>query len=115
MESAVVQRIRKVAESKGLSVTALSKMLGVVQQTLNRQISGDGAMPLSTIDKFLSCFPEISAEWLLRGEGAMIKGDNEAKVESGRKFVVCVDENGFLKLDKVGYKTNHENPNKIGI
>ena len=96
MESAIVQRIRKVAESKGLSVTALSKMLGIVQQTLNRQISGDGAMPLSTIDKFLSCFPEISAEWLLRGEGEMIKSANympksfDAKIE--------IDNEGCLKI-----------------
>ena len=96
MESAIVQRIRKVAESKGLSVTALSKMLGIVQQTLNRQISGDGAMPLSTIDKFLSCFPEISAEWLLLGEGTMMKGANyipksfDAKIE--------IDNEGCLKI-----------------
>lgn len=96
MESIIVQRIRKVAELKGLSVTALSKMLGVVQQTLNRQISGDGAMPLSTIDKFLSCFPEISAEWLLRGEGEMIKSANympksfDARIE--------IDNEGCLKI-----------------
>lgn len=101
MEGVIVQRIRKVAESKGLSVTALSKIIGVVQQTLNRQISGDGAMPLSTVDKFLSSFPEISAEWLLRGEGEMIKGEDKANGRCDeRKFVVCVDKNGFLKLEE---------------
>lgn len=96
MEDVIVQRIRKVVESKGLSVTALSKIIGVVQQTLNRQISGDGAMPLSTVDKFLSSFPEISAEWLLRGEGEMMKGANyipksfDAKIE--------IDNEGCLKI-----------------
>lgn len=89
MESEVIQRIRKVIESRGMSVTALSKALGIVQQTLNRQMSGDGAMPLLTVDKFLSYFPDISAEWLLRGEGEMIKGVNcmpksfDAKIEIG--------------------------------
>lgn len=92
MESEVIQRIRKVIESRGMSVTALSKALGIVQQTLNRQMSGDGAMPLLTVDKFLSYFPDISAEWLLRGEGAMIKGERvnndfpksfDAKIEIG--------------------------------
>lgn len=67
MESEVIQRIKHVIELKGMSVTALSKNLGIVQQTLNRQISGDSAMSLLTIDKFLSCFPDVSSEWLLRG------------------------------------------------
>lgn len=53
-------------------------------------------MPLSTVDKFLSSFPEISAEWLLRGEGEMIKGKNympksfDAKIE--------IDNEGCLKI-----------------
>lgn len=99
MESEVIQRIKHVIELKGMSVTALSKKLGIVQQTLNRQISGDSAMSLLTIDKFLSCFPDVSSEWLLRGEGSMLKGGNEEKENnSGKKFVICVDDNGFLKV-----------------
>ena len=98
MESEVIQRIRKVIESRGMSVTALSKALGIVQQTLNRQMSGDGAMPLLTVDKFLSYFPDISAEWLLRGEGDMFKSDQVPQAVAEKEITVIVDGNGFLKL-----------------
>lgn len=101
METTIIQRIKKLIDANNMSITSLSKKINIVQTTLNRQLNGDtSSIPIGTIEAILHYFPEISAEWLLRGEGAMIKGDNEAKVESGRKFVVCVDENGFLKLEE---------------
>lgn len=96
MESAISQRIRAVAGKYNLSITALSKRLGIAQQTLNRQIVGENAMSYNTVETILSCFPEISAEWLLRGEGEMIKGANcipksfDAKIEIG--------DDGCLKI-----------------
>lgn len=98
MENDVIQRIKQVLYSNNVSITALSKKLGIVQQTLNRQISGNGAMPLSTIDKFLSCYPDISAEWLLRGEGNMLKSFTYSHAPSSTKeLTIYIDENGFLK------------------
>lgn len=96
MESVISQRVRKIAERYNLSITALSKRIGVAQQTLNRQITGENAMSYYTIETILGCFPEISAEWLLRGEGEMIKGANyipksfDAKIE--------IDNEGCLKI-----------------
>lgn len=98
MENDVIQRIKQVLYSNNVSITALSKKLGIVQQTLNRQISGNGAMPLSTIDKFLSCYPDISAEWLLRGEGNMLKSFTSSHAPSStNELTIYIDENGFLK------------------
>lgn len=39
------------------------------QVTCNRQIRGDQAVSLGLIEGFLEKFDDISAEWLLRGEG----------------------------------------------
>lgn len=101
METTIIQRIKKLIDANNMSITSLSKKINIVQTTLNRQLNGDtSSIPIGTIEAILHYFPEISAEWLLRGEGAMIKGDNEAKVESGRKFVVCVDKDGYLKLEE---------------
>lgn len=101
MEDIIIQRFKKVAEKYNLSVTALGKLIGIHPSTLNRQFSGESAMSLNTIDAFLQHFEDISAEWLLRGEGEMIKGenkDNDKHIE--KKFVVCIDDNGYLKLEK---------------
>ena len=95
--------IKLIADKFELSITALSKRIGIAQQTLNRQIVGENAMSLTTVEAILSCFPEISAEWLLRGDGSMFKNENAIKSNesfSEKEFVVIVDENGFLKLKK---------------
>ena len=45
---------------------------------LGRQINGDAAVPYSTIVMFLTAFHEISADWLIMGEGSMYKADHTA-------------------------------------
>ena len=72
MESLVAQRIKSVLESKQISISAFSKMIGMQQVTCNRQIRGDQAVSLGLIEGFLKEFDEISAEWLLRGKGNQI-------------------------------------------
>lgn len=98
METTVIQRLKKVIEQKRLSVTALGKLIGVHPSTLNRQFNGESAMTLSTIDAFLQYFGDVSAEWLLRGDGEMMKGLESVTV--GQAFVIYVEEDGTLKLKK---------------
>lgn len=45
---------------------------------LGRQINGEAAVPYSTIVMFLTAFHEISADWLIMGEGSMYKADHVA-------------------------------------
>lgn len=73
MESSVLERIKKVIKDNGYSITFLSKELGIVQTTLNRQIKGEVQLSAHTIEAFLHYFPSISASWLLTGEGSMLK------------------------------------------
>ena len=101
MENAVIQRLKIVVEQKRLSVTALGKLIGVHPSTLNRQFNGESAMTLSTIDAFLQYFGDVSAEWLLRGEGNMFKSqanciEDETLQKISGEFEI--DENGYLKV-----------------
>lgn len=76
-------------------------MIDMPQATLNRQISGESAMTLGTFISIMNCFPKVSLAWVLRGDGAMIKEEGEANGKCNeRKFVVCVDKNGFLRLEE---------------
>lgn len=85
MKTSVLQRIMAILEIKKLSILGLSKMIGMQQQTLNRQLSGESAMSANTILCIISKFPDISAEWLLRGEGAMERTMN---VENSEKTII---------------------------
>ena len=91
MESSVYQRIREFIEDNKISVSKLSGMIGVPQTTLNRQLSGVGEIPYYTIEQLIAMFPNLSAEWLLRGKGEMYLQTPDSKVD------VPADEVEILK------------------
>ena len=96
MENTIIQRIREILDKYELSVTSLAKKLCMSQPTLNRQLTGENSLSLETVNAILYYYQDISAEWLLRGEGEMIKGVNympksfDAKIE--------IDNEGCLKI-----------------
>ena len=71
MEMTIYQRVKCVLENKSISVNALSKKINVVQATLNPQLKGDRSLAANIVEKILAVFPDVSAEWLMRGVGTM--------------------------------------------
>lgn len=49
---------------------------GIKQQTLNNYTTGKRSISLDAIIAILKAYPDVSAEWLLRGKGEMILSDN---------------------------------------
>lgn len=73
----MVNRISKLIESTGLNPTSFAARIGVQQRTLWNQLNGQRKLSLETVLAVLDSFPELSAEWLVRGTGSMNKGDEE--------------------------------------
>jgi transcriptional regulator with XRE-family HTH domain len=73
MEEAVRKRLNRLVKESGMSETAFAESVNVVQVTLNRQLSGKRSVSADTILSVLQNQKDLSAEWLLRGEGAMYK------------------------------------------
>ena len=71
MESLILQRVKLLLEEKSISVNALAKQINIAQATLNPQLRGDRALSAKVVDGILTAFPEISAEWVMRGTGSM--------------------------------------------
>lgn len=71
METTIYQRVKLVLENKSISVNALSKQINVAQATLNPQLRGDRTLAANIVAKILDAFPDVSAEWLMRGVGTM--------------------------------------------
>lgn len=74
---------------KRISINSLSKQLNLKQNTLNGQLNGTAALSFLTVSALLVCFPELSAEWLLRGSGTMERTDAPADQELK---AVCLDQ-----------------------
>lgn len=71
MEVTIYQRIMLILDNKQVSVNALSKLAEMSQTTLNTQLKGERALSANVVAKVLSVFPDVSAEWLMRGAGTM--------------------------------------------
>lgn len=91
-EIEVKNRIKEVLNQKNTTVNAISTD-GTIQVRLSRQINGETALSYSTISYILECFPDLSAEWLLRGTGEMfVAEETEAEVvHDGEVPVIPVD------------------------
>lgn len=76
MEATIYQRIKYILDEKSISVNALAKQISVAQATLNPQLRGDRTLAANIVEKILIAFPDISAEWVMRGNGNMLLSDN---------------------------------------
>lgn len=79
MESAVIQRVIEFMKFNKLNKTEFSKVLNLPQPTVNQWLNCKTKTPLSFIVVILDKFENLSADWLIRGNGTMFKeNDNSA-------------------------------------
>lgn len=80
MESVVCQRIKAYLGDNKISIASFAKEIGMSQTTVNRQVSGGQALSSKVVEEFLRTFPDVSAEWLMRGRGEMfVDSDGQEK------------------------------------
>ena len=99
----ITQRLKDVIAFSGLSLRAFAIKCCISQTTLDKQVKGLRAVSLETISSILYAFPEISAEWFLRGEGEMLKSNNTDK--STDKVLKLADTIATLQ-DTINAKTD---------
>lgn len=84
-------RIKEIIAYSGLSDRAFAIKCGIAQNTLNRQLNGVRELSLTTVNFILNTFEDISAEWLLRGEGKMLISENQFNDENTERIAMLVD------------------------
>lgn len=85
----MVSRIKSLISQMGSSTRAFALKCGLRQNTLSNQLNGMRELSLQTISAILNSNPEISAEWLMRGNGEMLLGEptNSAELDRINKLV----------------------------
>ena len=77
-EKLLKERIRHLLTYKRLSIAKLAEN-ETMRVRLGRQINGqDTSVPYTTLYMLLYMFPDISADWLIMGEGSIMKADHIA-------------------------------------
>ena len=72
----IVLRLKELIEEKGYTVNSFAREIGIAQVTLNNYIRLNRYPAYETLHAILHTFPDISAEWLMRGEGSMYITDD---------------------------------------
>ena len=65
------QRIKAYIDDNRISLNALAKTLNMNQSTVLRQVKGEQTLSSTLVENFLKAYPDVSAEWLMRGVGTM--------------------------------------------
>ena len=69
--------IRQLLKFKKMTISDIAET-ETLRARYGRQINGDASVPFTTIHLLLRTFPDISADWLIMGEGSMYKADTLA-------------------------------------
>lgn len=72
MHDIVAQRLRLFLAKENITYKKLSDMILMPETRLSRKLTGTRSLDLHTLVSITVCFPEISADWLLRGRGEML-------------------------------------------
>ena len=95
--SPIKQRILKFAEQQGISKREFYKRISVSRGTLESKTG----ITEDVMAKFIATYPEVSAEWLLTGNGEMIRSNSTqlAGIEIANKFKLRTDND--IELQKI--------------
>ena len=72
---AMVNRIKQLQDVLGVSENELAQRLGMKQSTLNSYSLGKRKPSYELAESVLATFVDVSAEWLMRGDGPMYISD----------------------------------------
>ena len=75
MKRAVLQRINDIKDYYSLSDNAFAGRVGIPQTTLSNIFIRDSDIKYSYLKKIVTSFGDISSDWLITGEGSMLKSE----------------------------------------
>ena len=99
LDAAVRDRIKRLQKEKKITENRLAGGDIPTQKRLNRQLSHGACISLDTILRLLTACPDVSADWLLRGQGEMITTVNNvtgAGRVTGKNATVIGQQAGVL-------------------
>ena len=73
----MIERLLQIVEYYKLSVREFERVIGVSEGVINKTIARNTGLKAETIQKIVEKFPQISLNWILLGEGEMLKSEDK--------------------------------------
>ena len=71
----MIKRIQLIMKSRNISAAQFADEIGVQRSSVSHILTGRNNPSLDIILKILQRFPEVNSDWILTGNGAMLKSD----------------------------------------
>lgn len=100
MNENVLGRVQEIVEQRcGGSSYRLSQVIGESQQSCSNWCTGKSALHIKFLLALLRNYEDISAEWLMRGEGSMVKPKTfaERAIETLNKYTSCGSNDSYYE------------------
>lgn len=76
----ILDRIKLYIDTKGISIAAFEKSVGMSNASFSKSLKNNGAIGTDKLENILSIYSDISPEWLLTGQGDMLKEEPSLSV-----------------------------------
>ena len=73
----ILKRLKEYLDYKGISISAFEKSVGMSNASFSKQLNTGKGIGSDKLENILTKYLDLSADWLLRGEGEMILYKNE--------------------------------------
>lgn len=90
----MLDRLKQYIESKGLTIAAVERKLGMSNGALSKPIKNGTSIGCDKLENILSVYPDLSLPWLFTGRGDMLNTDNNSPVTDSNTASI---ENKLLK------------------
>ena len=68
----VLKRLKQFIDYKGIKVSAFEKAIGMSNASFGKSLKNGGTIGADKLENILKTYPELNADWLLRGDGDML-------------------------------------------
>lgn len=83
----VLERLKEYLDAKEITVAAFERAAGLSNASFRKTLQSGKGIGTDKLENILSIYPDLSAEWLLRGNGPMLCGGD--KMTDNKLFEIC--------------------------
>lgn len=80
-----IKRLKAYIDFKHISVAAFEKSIGMSNASFAKSLKGGKSIGSDKLERILATYDDLSAEWLLRGEGPMLRTDRHVMTPEQRE------------------------------
>lgn len=110
----IIDRVNDYIQYKGMSVRAFESEAGIKYSTISAAIKRGTELNTATLLKIIDTYDDIDTDWLMKGEGEMLKGETEGIPPVSPPVVTTHEDLELPTTDEFEY-VNNDNGGKIPV